>query len=83
VLHWNIKTPDVNSASNCSRTDSLDEIKDEHRSIFVDESCRRSSDYREFRAILNSGEYSAGEFKRIGKGEVWIQASCNTMTLFT
>ena len=39
----------------------------------------RASEYREFWAALNRGEYQAAEYKRIGKGgkEVWIQASYN------
>ncbi len=58
---------------------TLDEIKGKHHSMFVDEACRQSVDYREFWAKLNRGEYVADEFKRIGKGgkEVWIQASYN------
>jgi len=58
---------------------SLDEIKGRHHSMFVDEAYRQSSDYRNFWANLNRGEYQTGEFKRIGKAgkEVWIQASYN------
>ncbi len=58
---------------------SLTEIKGRHHSMFVDEAYRQSSEYKEFWASLNSGQYRAGEFKRIGKGgkEVWIQGSYN------
>jgi methyl-accepting chemotaxis protein len=58
---------------------SLDEIKDKHHSMFVDESYKQSAAYKEFWAKLNRGEYDAAEYKRIGKGgkEVWIQASYN------
>jgi PAS domain S-box-containing protein len=58
---------------------TLEEIQGRHHSMFVDESFRQSSDYREFWAKLNRGEYQAAEYKRIGKGgkEVWIQASYN------
>jgi methyl-accepting chemotaxis protein len=58
---------------------SLDEIKGRHHSMFVEESQRHSSDYKEFWAQLNRGEYQSGEFKRIGRGGkvVWIQASYN------
>jgi methyl-accepting chemotaxis protein len=58
---------------------ALDEIKGKHHSMFVDESYRQSSEYREFWVKLNHGEYQAGEFKRVGKGgkEVWIQGSYN------
>jgi methyl-accepting chemotaxis protein len=58
---------------------TLDEIKGRHHSMFVDEAYRQSSDYKEFWAKLNRGEYQAAEYKRIGKGgkEVFIQASYN------
>ncbi|CAL75696.1 Putative methyl-accepting chemotaxis protein (MCP) with multiple PAS domains [Bradyrhizobium sp. ORS 278] len=58
---------------------SLDEIKGQHHSIFVDPSYRQSTDYRLFWDKLARGEYDAGQYKRIGKGgrEVWIQASYN------
>jgi methyl-accepting chemotaxis protein len=58
---------------------TLDEIKGHHHNMLVEEKYRQSSDYREFWARLNRGEYVAEEFKRIGKGgrEVWIQASYN------
>jgi methyl-accepting chemotaxis protein len=57
----------------------LDEVKGRHHSMFVDEAYRQSSDYREFWAKLNRGEYQQGEYKRIGKNgkEVWIQGSYN------
>jgi methyl-accepting chemotaxis protein len=58
---------------------TLDEIKGKHHSMFVDEASRNNSQYKEFWANLNRGEYQSGEFKRIGKGgrEVWLQASYN------
>jgi len=58
---------------------SLAEMKGKHHSMFVDAATRDSSDYREFWARLNRGEYQAAEYKRVGKGgkEVWIQASYN------
>jgi len=57
----------------------LEEIQGKHHRMFVEESLRQTSAYREFWAKLNRGEYEAGEFKRFGKGgkEVWIQASYN------
>ena len=60
---------------------SLDEIKGRHHRMFVEESIANSSEYREFWAKLNRGEYVAAEFKRIGKGGkvVWIQASYNAI----
>jgi len=58
---------------------SLDEIRGQHHSMFVDADYRRSPEYMDFWRRLNSGEFVADKFKRIGKGgrEVWIQASYN------
>ena len=58
---------------------TLDEIKGQHHSIFVDPAYRQTADYRLFWDKLGRGEYDAGQYKRIGKGgkEVWIQASYN------
>jgi methyl-accepting chemotaxis protein len=58
---------------------TLEEVRDKHHSMFVDESTRRSEDYKEFWAKLKRGEYQEGEFKRVGKGgkEVWIQGRYN------
>jgi len=57
----------------------LEEIQGQHHSMFVEPAYKESSEYREFWAALNRGEYQAAEYKRIGKGgkEVWIQASYN------
>jgi methyl-accepting chemotaxis protein len=58
---------------------SLAEIQGKHHSMFAEPAMRESAEYREFWAKLNRGEYSAAEYKRIGKGgkEVWILASYN------
>jgi methyl-accepting chemotaxis protein len=58
---------------------TLDEIRGQHHSMFVDGAYRQSPEYRVFWDRLAQGEYNAGQFKRIGKGgrEVWIQASYN------
>jgi methyl-accepting chemotaxis protein len=58
---------------------SLDEIKGQHHSLFVDPVYRASPEYRQFWEKLGRGEYDAGQYKRIGKGgkEVWIEASYN------
>jgi methyl-accepting chemotaxis protein len=58
---------------------ALDEIKGKTHRMFVEAAYAQSSDYAEFWAKLNRGEFVAGEFKRLGKGgrEVWIQASYN------
>ncbi len=58
---------------------SLSEIQGRHHGMFVDPAYRDGSEYREFWAALNRGEYQAAEYMRVGKGgrEVWIQASYN------
>jgi methyl-accepting chemotaxis protein len=57
----------------------LEEIRGRHHRLFVDRADAESEDYQAFWKKLNSGEYVAAEFRRIGKGgrEVWIQASYN------
>jgi len=58
---------------------SLEEVRGQHHSMFVDPAYRQSPEYRMFWEKLGRGEYDAGQYKRIGKGgrEVWIQASYN------
>jgi methyl-accepting chemotaxis protein len=58
---------------------TLDEIRGQHHSLFVDPTYRSSGEYRAFWEKLGRGEYDAGQYKRIGKAgkEVWIQASYN------
>jgi methyl-accepting chemotaxis protein len=58
---------------------SLEEIKGNHHSMFVDAGYRQSPEYRLFWEKLGRGEYDTGQYKRVGKGgrEVWIQASYN------
>jgi methyl-accepting chemotaxis protein len=58
---------------------TLEEIKGQHHSMFVDPSYRQTPEYRAFWEKLGRGEFDAGKYKRIGKGgkEVWIQASYN------
>jgi methyl-accepting chemotaxis protein len=57
----------------------LDEIKGRHHSMFAEPGVRESTEYREFWAKLNRGEFDAGQYKRLGKGgkEIWIEASYN------
>jgi methyl-accepting chemotaxis protein len=57
----------------------LDEIKGKHHRMFVDDVLAQSDEYRTFWEKLNSGEFIAAEFRRLGKGkrEIWIQASYN------
>jgi methyl-accepting chemotaxis protein len=58
---------------------SLSEIQGRHHRMFVEPAYAASPEYGQFWARLNSGEFLADEFKRVGKGgrEVWIQASYN------
>lgn len=58
---------------------SADEVQGNHHSMFVEEATKNSREYEDFWKLLNTGEFVAREFKRIGKDgkEVWIQASYN------
>ncbi len=58
---------------------TLAEIQGKHHSMFVRAGTRDSAPYRNLWASLNRGEYTSGEFKRVGKNgrEVWIQGSYN------
>ncbi|WP_085899615.1 methyl-accepting chemotaxis protein [Kiloniella majae] len=58
---------------------TLEEVKDQHHSIFVEEAYKNSSEYKQFWESLNKGKFQSAEYKRIGKGgkEIWIQASYN------
>jgi methyl-accepting chemotaxis protein len=58
---------------------SLADVKGKHHSMFVEPAYANSPEYARFWEQLRRGEYSAGEYKRIGRGgkEVWIQASYN------
>ncbi len=58
---------------------TLDEIKGKHHRMFAEPAFANSVEYQAFWAKLNRGEFDAGIYKRIGKGnkEIWIQASYN------
>src|SRR5215831_7970013 len=58
---------------------TLDEVRGQHHSMFVDPAYRQSAEYRLFWEKLGRGEYEANQYKRIAKGgrEIWIQASYN------
>ncbi len=58
---------------------TIEEIRGQHHSMFVDPIYRQSPEYRAFWAKLGRGEFDSAVYKRIGKGgkEVWIQASYN------
>jgi methyl-accepting chemotaxis protein len=81
VIEFNMDGTIITANENFLKTMgySLAEIQGKHHSMFVEPAVRESAEYREFWAKLNRGEYSAAEYKRIGKGgkEVWILASYN------
>ncbi len=58
---------------------SLDEIKGQNHSMFVETEYKTSADYKALWDGLRRGDFSAGKFKRIGKGgnEIWLRASYN------
>ena len=58
---------------------SLEEVKGNHHSMFVDAAYRQGPEYRLFWEKLGRGEYDTGQYRRIAKGgrDVWIQASYN------
>ncbi len=57
----------------------LDEVQGRKHSMFVDDAERNGTEYQEFWAKLNRGEFHAGEYRRIGKGGkvCYIQATYN------
>ncbi|MGO7206326.1 PAS domain-containing protein, partial [Rhizobium ruizarguesonis] len=57
----------------------LDEIVGKHHSMFCEPAYTATPEYRAFWARLGRGEYDAGAYKRLAKGnsEIWIQASYN------
>jgi methyl-accepting chemotaxis protein len=58
---------------------TLEEIRGQHQSLFVDAVYRQSVEYRMFWEKLGRGEVDSGQYKRIAKGgrEIWLQASYN------
>ncbi len=58
---------------------TLEEVQGKKHSLFVDDAYRVSTEYKEFWAKLNRGEFHSGEFKRVGNGGkvCYIQATYN------
>ena len=58
---------------------TLEEVTGQHHRMFCDPSFVRTQEYQTFWDKLASGEFHAGEFRRISKSgkDVWIQASYN------
>ncbi|MFK7855559.1 MAG: PAS domain S-box protein [Granulosicoccus sp.] len=63
---------------------SIDEIRGQHHSMFVDPVERRSAEYEQFWADLRAGSFKSAEFCRLHKNgsEIWIQASYNPILDF-
>ena len=57
----------------------MEEIQGQHHRMFCETTYTNGSEYRQFWAKLNRGEFDSGEYKRVGKNgkEIWIQASYN------
>src|SRR5579859_5230952 len=47
---------------------SLSEVQGRHHSLFVSPEYARSAEYKDFWRGLNSGQFMAGKFQRVGKG---------------
>ena len=81
VIHFNMDGTIIKANENFLQGlgYSEDEIFGRHHKMFVDPEYAGGSEYAEFWARLNQGEYQAGQFKRISKSgeEVWIEASYN------
>ena len=58
---------------------ALPDIQGKHHRLFVDAEHAQSQEYADFWERLASGQYEAGEYRRLGKGdrEVWLQATYN------
>ena len=58
---------------------TLAEIKGKHHRLFCEQALINSHEYTDFWRRLNSGEFFAGQFKRLGKQGrvVWLEASYN------
>jgi methyl-accepting chemotaxis protein len=81
IIEFDLAGKILNANENFCRTlgYSLDEIRGQHHSLFVEASYRQSPEYRAFWEKLGRGEFDAGKYRRLGKGEkeIWIQASYN------
>jgi methyl-accepting chemotaxis protein len=81
VIEFDMDAAITNANENFLKTVgyTLDEVKGQRHSMFVDEATRNSLEYRDMWQRLKRGEYVAGEFRRIGKGgrELFIQGVYN------
>lgn len=60
---------------------NIEDVVGKHHSIFMRQEESKTTEYKEFWASLNLGEYHTGEYLRLAKDgrEVWIQASYNAI----
>ena len=81
VIEFNLDGTIIKANDNFLKTlgYTLDEIKGQHHSMFVDPKDVAHPAYKQFWEKLARGEYQAGQYKRMGKGgkEIWIEASYN------
>ncbi|MGY5884347.1 methyl-accepting chemotaxis protein [Modestobacter lacusdianchii] len=58
---------------------TLSEVKGKHHRVFCDPVYTNTQEYRDFWEKLSSGDFHAGEYRRIHKSgrDVWIQATYN------
>lgn len=56
-----------------------EEVIGKHHSMFVSDADRSNPEYKALWEALRQGRFTAGEYKRVGKGgrEVWLQATYN------
>ncbi|HEX4871062.1 MAG TPA: methyl-accepting chemotaxis protein [Nevskiaceae bacterium] len=81
VIEFDLKGNILNANENFLKVMgyTLKEVQGKHHSVFVDAAYRTSLEYLTFWDKLGQGEYDAGIYKRVAKGnrEVWIQATYN------
>ena len=72
VIHFNMDGTIISANENFLSVMgySLDEIKGRHHSMFADKEYADSQEYKDFWAILNTGEFQSGQSKRYGKSQV-------------
>ncbi len=81
VIEFDLEGKILRANSNFLKTIgySLEEIKGKYHRMFCDDEHSNSVEYKQFWQKLRSGEFDAGEYKRLAKGgkAVYIQASYN------
>ncbi|WP_299817660.1 PAS domain-containing methyl-accepting chemotaxis protein [uncultured Roseibium sp.] len=81
VIHFDLDGTILDANENFLATVgySLDEIRGQKHSMFVEPEYGASSEYSQFWENLAAGRFQAGEYKRIGNNgkEIWIQATYN------